>query len=399
MATCRRWRLLLGMMVALGAPGTIYAEEPVVVYTPFAEQTTNFGPPAADIVLRPSNFLPCVGGPIALCYYSGPAPDDPSQPDLSCTVTSDGQFANCRCLEIPSGNYFVDINGILDVDIYLATVKKCGQDGQDCFRKPNKAPVCKAINKNRFIPGADTISTFSLALKPDFGIGQTDCPAAPYAGCMTAPCVRTGEFVQICDDSGECSSVPIDKCACPNFDGEYQVGQEDAECDIGGGQPNDNVWSAAFSPAKARTIPTPGCFPDAPDGCPLLAVVPDSDPLEPIIPAKPGNISCGRVCAEYRNSRQNGVEVGLTCAATLCTATGVKNFDLRRDACSGVGDGKISETLRLQTEVGCSCCASQICGCEPSPQTNAEISMLNEMQRQRNITPQCELNGTLCGGP
>lgn len=59
MATCRRWGVVFGMMVALGAPGTIYAEPPVVHYTPFAGITTIFGPPAADIVLRPSNFLPC----------------------------------------------------------------------------------------------------------------------------------------------------------------------------------------------------------------------------------------------------------------------------------------------------------------------------------------------------
>ena len=53
----------------------------------------------------------------------------------------------------------------------------------------------------------------------------------------------------------------------------------------------------------------------------------------------------------------------------------------------------------LETEVGCSCCASQICECEPSRQTNEEIFLLNEMQRQRFITPQCDLNGTLCGVP
>ena len=219
MATCRRWRLLLGMMVALGAPGTIYAAPPVVHYTPFAELTTDFGPPAADIVLRPSNFLPCYGGPIALCYYSGPEPHGSSQPDLSCEVTSDGQFANCRCVEIPYGPYWVDINAILDEDTYNKTVKTCGTDGIDC-KASNSAPVCDKINSNDlFPPGAafpspHTISTFSLALNPipEFEIGQTNCDAALYAGCMTAPCVATSKSIEICDSKQDMRTA-VRKCS------------------------------------------------------------------------------------------------------------------------------------------------------------------------------------------
>jgi hypothetical protein len=46
--------------------------------------TTSFGPAYADITLASSNFVPCRGGPFALCYYSGPS----SGPeDLSCTMT------------------------------------------------------------------------------------------------------------------------------------------------------------------------------------------------------------------------------------------------------------------------------------------------------------------------
>ncbi len=37
--------------------------------------TTDCGPAFADILLEQSNFLPCKGGPIALCYYSGPEPE------------------------------------------------------------------------------------------------------------------------------------------------------------------------------------------------------------------------------------------------------------------------------------------------------------------------------------
>ena len=119
-------------------------------------------------------------------------------------------------------------------------------------------------------------------------------------------------------------SYPVDECACPTFDGQYQIGKQGADCDIGVGKPGDNVWSAAFNPLQAESIPTPDCLPDVTgyEGCPLLAQIPNSDPPEPVIPSVPKNISCGKVCAEYRQSRQqNGVEVGYTCDATLCTAT------------------------------------------------------------------------------
>ena len=125
---------------------------------------------------------------------------------------------------------------------------------------------------------------------------------------------------------------------------------------------------------------------------------PDSDPPQPVIPSPPPDFSCNRVCADYRSSRNKGVEVGFTCDATLCTAAG-RDFDLVTDACSGLQDGTLTEILLLETGVGCSCCASQICGCEPIPYTNAEISALNARQPERGITPQCDLNGTCCGGP
>jgi len=398
--------LLVGMLLTLVVPAASKGEEPVIVYTPNPLFTTLFGPAKADILLRPSNFLPCKGGPIALCYYSGPEPLDPSQPDLSCEVTDDGQFANCKCVEIPSGPYFVDINAILDEKMYLRTVKKCGKEGFDCRGQPNMAPVCMAINDKMLFArdGADRISTFSFALNSSqgFNIEGTSCNKSRYAGCMTAPCKRTDKSVEICDSSGEvCSSYPVDVCACPTFDGQYQVGKEGAECDIGEGLPGSNVWSAAFNPLQAETTPSPACIPDIPNddkGCPLLAKIPGSDPPEPVIPRSvPDNISCKKVCAEYRQSRQAGIEVGFTCDATLCTATG-KDFGLVKDACTGlVQNGKISEILLLETEVECSCCASQICGCEPDAPTNAKIYMLNDRQRRLNITPQCDINGTLCG--
>jgi hypothetical protein len=90
------------------------------------------------------------------------------------------------------------------------------------------------------------------------------------------------------------------------------------------------------------------------------------------------------------------VEVGFTCDATLCTAT-KSDFDLVQQACSGLQNSSVSEILKLETEVGFSCAASQICDCEPKKKTNEEIFILNESQREKGIVPQCDLNGTLCG--
>jgi hypothetical protein len=95
-------------------------------------------------------------------------------------------------------------------------------------------------------------------------------------------------------------------------------------------------------------------------------------------------------------SAQRGVEVGFTCDATLCTATKA-DPGLVAEACSGLGNSSVSEILKLETEVGFSCAASQICGCEPQETTNEAIFDLNERQRARGISPQCDLNGTLCG--
>jgi hypothetical protein len=62
-----------------------------------ANWTTSYGPAYANIILAPSNFLPCLGGPFALCYYSGPSS---GAEDLSCTLTPDGLYANCNCYNI-----------------------------------------------------------------------------------------------------------------------------------------------------------------------------------------------------------------------------------------------------------------------------------------------------------
>lgn len=332
-------------------------------------------PAYADVADAPSNFLPCQGGPFALCYYSGPD-GSPASEDLSCRLTPDGRFANCRCYEIPYGTYFVLNTAILNYAVYLETLEECGREGLGC-RAINSAPVCDYINENRFIPGADLVSTFGLECVPTDGLGSTSCSAAepPYAGCMTAPCQRTSE-------------PGIVECSCPVFDGPYQVGQDDVSCDLG----DDLVWSAAFA-KNGPTYPTPpSCIPDAPGtlGCPLYA------PGETVLP--PGT-DCAEICAAYACAPDGEIQPGYTCDATLCTSQ-CNDRDLVAEACGDLPQCPKSGTsaiLALESEVGCSCCASQLCGCEPNAQTDAEIASLNERQRDRGITPQCDVNGTLCG--
>jgi hypothetical protein len=329
--------------------------------------TTTFGPAYADILLSPTNFLPCQGGPIALCYYSGPEP----QP---CVPSADGRFADCTCYEIPFGPYFVDINAILNHDVYLDTVAVCGADGSACSGQANAAPVCDVINDGTLIPGADVISTFSFACVPEEGIGQTTCAAQPYAGCMTAPCWRTGE-------------QGVVTCQCPLFDGPYQVGNFGAQCTL----PGELIWSAAYSPREdVGTAPQPpACVPDAPGefGCPLLG-------SGTVLP--PGT-DCQAVCAEYAGCRnRSGVEIGYTCDATLCTA-GCGDQELVETACSGLSSCETSAIIALEQTAGCSCCASQLCGCQPSATTNAEVGRLVALQAAQGITSQCAINGTLCG--
>jgi hypothetical protein len=195
--------------------------------------TTSYGPAWADIVVEKSNFLECKGASIALCYYSGPGPTTP------CTFDGKG-VANCTCYQIPAGEpYLVDINAILNLDVYLETVEQCGKDGSKC--KPTgsiEAPVCEAVNNNTLIPGADLISTFSTYLEKQIHIDPTTCstPAA-YAGCMTAPCKQTGK-------TDPNTGLPLVQCGCPTFTGPYQVGTkiEQDQCVLG----SPNIWSAAY---------------------------------------------------------------------------------------------------------------------------------------------------------
>jgi hypothetical protein len=377
-----------------------------------ANWTTSCGPAYANILLAGSNFLPCRGGPFALCYYSGPSS---GSQDLSCTLTPDGNYANCKCYDIPYGVYFVDINGILNHSVYEKTIAQCGSDGSLCAAV-NSAPVCQSVNQGTLIPGAKLFSTFSFDCIPTNGIGQTSCTAEPYAGCVTAPCLPT-------DQAG------IVNCSCPTFDGPYQVGQNAQICTLG-----DNlVWSAAYAPptsctpsstslslstSAADALPMPmvtaansvetstpppvpaavpstgGCVPDAPGGygCPL------NKAGTTMLPPDSG-VNCAKVCSEYGTCLQaKAAQAGYTCDATLCTDT-CSDRDLVGEACAALPKCDISEIAKAEGAAQCSCCASQLCDCLPDAETNKAIFSLNQRQRDLGITPQCDVNGTLCGTP
>ena len=285
----------------------------------------------------------------------------------------------------------IDGGGLKGMDRGLSRTMR---DRRQSLRDDQLGPVCQAINQGTLIPGTNVFSAFSFDCIPTNGIGQTGCTQAPYAGCMTAPCFKT-------------SNPQIVQCSCPVFNGPYQVGQNDQACTLG----DDLVWSAAYAPPKPQcadisssvrryaeapaAVPSPGtCLPDAPGaiGCPLY--VPGTTMLPP-----DSGVDCARVCNEYRTCQgTGGVQTGYTCDATLCTDE-CNDRDLVGTACSGLSKCDVSEIIKAETAAECSCCASQLCGCNPNVKTNTAIAALNQQQRDRGIAPQCDVNGTLCGSP
>lgn len=418
--------------------------------------TTRFGPADADIWLRESNFLACkppLGRPFtyALCLYSGPAVGTPvtgkgaraANPPLPCKLSADGKSADCTCYGLtteeypPVIPYFVDINAILNLDLYLRTVYACGHGGENCtprqlrnYSRWNDAPVCRAANMGRVIPGTDLISVFSPVKSSDYATGaspnSTSCPTGKYAACMTAPCHYTGQR----DSAGN----PLVQCQCPVHDGPFEISQAGVSCDANkltppaarakrakrDRPPPVYVWSAAHNPALNHPPidpPATGCLPDAPGGkgCPLYAAQTD-------YPLTRGSALCRRVCEAYRTGlrqsrrRQDGrgVQIAYTCDAALCTTIGIgqtgtpprdpaREAALLQNACGGLsGLSGLRDILALEQIDRVSCGASQVCGCdEPGrdidARTQAEITGLNRGQQAIGIKPQCQINGTLCG--
>ncbi len=416
-------------------------------------RTTAFGPAYADIWLHQSNFLACkppLGRPFtyALCLYSGPAVGTPvpakgsaANSALPCKLSADGKSADCTCYALtteeypPYIPYFVDINAILNLDLYLRTVGACGHQGENCSpREPirsyswwNDAPVCRAANAGRVIPGTGLISVFSAVKSGDYATGaspnSTSCTTGKYAACMTAPCHATGKR----DSAGN----PLVQCQCPVYDGPFEISQAGVPCDANkltprparaktAGPPPVYVWSAAHNPALNHgpiDPPAKGCLPDAPDGkgCPLYSAT-------AYYPVTRNSPLCREVCEAYRHSirqsprpsAQPGVQVAYTCDAALCTTLGIGQTtparrdppgkaDLLRNACGGLSDlAGLRSILALEQVDRVSCGASQVCGCdEPGKDidaaTQADITRLDQRQQKLGIEPQCQINGTLCG--
>jgi hypothetical protein len=189
--------------------------------------TTNYGPAFRDTIEAPSQMLAC-STQFALCFHSGAEP-------YPCTLSADGQSANCLCTVATSTNYTL-LTAILNYQVYNATLQQCGSDGSGC---PNvgQAPVCSYLQGGTLIPGADVLSTYDPQSRQElvnfFGTGNpayTECTKAPYAGCMTAPCLLNSDGTA--------------NCKCPVFYGNFQLVGKNAQCSLGGGL----VPSASYIP-------------------------------------------------------------------------------------------------------------------------------------------------------
>jgi hypothetical protein len=233
---------------------------------------------------------------------------------------------------------------------------------------------------------------------------------------MTAPCYRTGEKDAIGRDLVECK--------CPIYDGKFQVGQGGQSCNANDPPPpittlsshakkntgGNNVWSAAYNPAGGPIIiENADCIPDKPGdgGCPLYDPGTDYN-------INPAGELCKSVCEHYETSNETNpndpdIQLGYSCDATLCTTVGIgqegpppspeDKFNLLGQACSGIENMKgLQEITLLEGLANCSCCASQVCGCDNiNSQTNEAIANLNAEQIGAGIEPQCDINNTLCG--
>lgn len=224
-------------------------------------------PPRADAFDSASNFLACSGNSYALCYYSGPKAATPTSGGeavrpLPCTVQ--GNNADCTCYAINDGTMggrhkynFVEIGSILNPKVRKDAKMECGDDGSGCLNMKSLAACTKSGGKGAGCQMASMcgllgnvktgerqklypqqsdialISTFSFAYHDVHQFGSTDCSAEAnpaYAGCMTAPCVKSADG--------------LTQCTCPIYKGPYQIGQSFSgiQCDISA---DNTIWSAA----------------------------------------------------------------------------------------------------------------------------------------------------------
>ncbi|HEY1852208.1 MAG TPA: hypothetical protein VGG60_14390 [Candidatus Binataceae bacterium] len=315
-------------------------------------------------------------------------------------------------------------------------------------------PVCQSVNSGTLIPGTNVFSTFSFDCIPTNGIGETSCSQASYAGCMTTPCFKTaqsgivncscpvfdgpyqvGQNDQVCalgdDLVWSASYAPPTSAATETPAAEPTVMTDVLDALLISDPSRTSTTnltapqvrlasttaatppahSLAPSPAKGATVaaassiaadstepatvPDPSaCVPDSPGGVGCTLYAPGTTTLPP-----DSGVDCKVVCDEYNTCRNTGaVQVGYTCDATLCTDQ-CSDRNLVGIACTGLSSCDISEIVKAETVASCSCCASQLCGCNADSKTNSTIATLNQEQRDLGITPQCDINGTLCGSP
>ena len=119
----------------------------------------------------------------------------------------------------------------------------------------------------------------------------------------------------------------------------------------------------------------------------------------PILPPGSG-VDCTKVCNEYNTCKQTsgGPRRAIPATRPFALTNATTGIWWERLA-PGLGKCQLSEIIKAETAAECSCCASQLCGCGADGKTNTAIFTLNQQQRDRGITPQCDINGTLCGSP
>ena len=332
--------------------------------------TTQYGPAWADVSLSSSDFLPCFG-PYALCYYA------------DCTVSADGTVSDCPCYEWFGPN-FVAINAILNADSYQATVAQCTADPASC-QVTNGAPVCADLNRGDFYANATRVSTFGFYRAPVEPIGVTDCS----------------------DGAGAVRGLH-DRAVHRAADGEPMAPRPSTATARTRTGPSSSAKTGCRATTRRwrgrrRTIPTAAAE----------SVRHRPRRLHPRRAAGPVRLPALHVDDDAAAGERRRLQQGLPGVRQLPE---VRHHDparlhLRRDALhlgrqpprlrrlprpAGVRpDGD----LQGRDAADCSCCASQLCNCDANRATEQKIYELDAAQRALGETPQCDINGTLCGAP
>ncbi len=180
-------------------------------------------------------------------------------------------------------------------------------------------------------------------------------------------------------------------CDCPIYDGPFQIGKSGLPCDNA-----PQVWSAAYN-----AIAPP------PDPCDMVgngSCIPGraARPVRlPAVRQRDGAAArqwrrLRRGVSRVQHLREQRRQLGYTCDATLCTSS---TNTLVLDACLGLQNCDLSEIFKAEGAADCSCCGSQLCNCDATAATEHKVFELDAAQRAKGQTPQCDINGTLCGTP